>query len=56
MDRFGRTIIGTVILIGLVRLLSNVIKGVYVLDVVASIMISLGIALWLVYFLKNQAR
>lgn len=56
MNRTGPAIIGTVILIGLVRLLSNAIKGVGVLEVVGSTAISLGIALWIWYVLKNRTR
>jgi len=56
MNRVGPAIIGTVILIGVVRLLSNAIKGVEVLEVVGSTAISLGIALWIWYVLKNRAR
>jgi threonine/homoserine efflux transporter RhtA len=54
MNRVGPAIIGTVILIGIVRLLSN--KAVDVLDVVGATALSLGIALWILYIVKNRAR
>jgi hypothetical protein len=56
MKRVGTAMIGTVVLIGLVRLLSYGIKGFGVLDVVGSAVLSLGIAVWVWYIIKNRAR
>ena len=56
MNKIGPAIIGTVLIIGLVRLLSNAFKGLDVLDVLGSTALSLGIALSIWYVLKNRAR
>jgi hypothetical protein len=54
MRRTGPAIIGTVILIGLIRLLATAFSGGDGLDVLGSILLSIGIALWIGFVLHRR--